>query len=580
MLDWVAGSDVEATMPKKTMGANLHGGLALIDYGNESEQEAYHTLFFSTTEGFLHAFNVQPSDSRLKHDDSYSLELFRFIPQELLKSSIQQWAHVSGLMRMPDFDHGNQSSEHKGGFSYGLDGPLTVWKHDAFKEQINGDYAGYALQDGIIEAQSRPTFPDSDLVFIYAGMRRGGHHLYALDVTSVSTSQAVNTLDPRLMFVIKGGKDAPKGSPYLQLGQTWSKPALGRIKVNGEVKPVLVIGGGYDADLYDQGFGKTNIGNQVYIIDAQTGYLYWAASSNFNSSATSSGLHKVPGMEYAIPSEIKVVDSDADGLTDLLYFGDLGGQLWRVKINARYDPDEKGFAKATPILKAGLTWQHQVKQDRRFFYPPSVSFMGAGVYAVSMVSGNPAAPFERSVQDGLFVVYDKPNGEIDQAGLDVCDLYLHKASKQDSTNCNADTAKKGWKLMFDQTLGERAVGTPIVFNHNLFFATFLPPEKAQGRLRQCEITLGSSRVYGLNIRAEYIDQPSGYFQRYELVKKNEFHLATRPTSRFAQSLRYIIRKKGRSVSSLSLLVGNKLIAELEMPKARITKVRWVPGGRY
>ena len=38
-------------------------------------------------------------------------------------------------------------------------------------------------------------------------------------------------------------------------------------------------------------------------------------------------------MKHSIVSRISTLDRDADGLVDHLYFGDLGGQIFRVDLN-------------------------------------------------------------------------------------------------------------------------------------------------------------------------------------------------------------------------------------------------------
>jgi type IV pilus assembly protein PilY1 len=38
-------------------------------------------------------------------------------------------------------------------------------------------------------------------------------------------------------------------------------------------------------------------------------------------------------MKHSIVSRISAIDRDGDGLTDHLYFGDLGGQVFRADLN-------------------------------------------------------------------------------------------------------------------------------------------------------------------------------------------------------------------------------------------------------
>ena len=96
---------------------------------------------------------------------------------------------------------------------------------------------------------------------------RGARSLYAIDVTSVN--------NPKIVWRIDNST-----SGYANIGQTWSKPVIGRINVDGKATDVLVMGGGYDpaydAPAYN---GGASMGRGVYILDARTGKrILWISS--------------------------------------------------------------------------------------------------------------------------------------------------------------------------------------------------------------------------------------------------------------------------------------------------------------
>ncbi|WP_350582738.1 hypothetical protein, partial [Pseudomonas sp. HY2-MNA-CIBAN-0224] len=71
-------------------------------------------------------------------------------------------------------------------------------------------------------------------------------------------------------------------------------------------------------------------GNAVYIADAKTGDVIWSISGRTSGA---SGKHiQVPEMKHSVVSKITTLDRDDDGMIDHLYFGDLGGQLFRVDL--------------------------------------------------------------------------------------------------------------------------------------------------------------------------------------------------------------------------------------------------------
>ena len=73
---------------------------------------------------------------------------------------------------------------------------------------------------------------------IYLTARRGGDLLYALDVT-----------DPEAPLIKWRKSSADNG--YSELGQTWSKPVVTKLKSRDQDKIVLMMGLGYDPDVDD-----------------------------------------------------------------------------------------------------------------------------------------------------------------------------------------------------------------------------------------------------------------------------------------------------------------------------------------
>jgi Tfp pilus tip-associated adhesin PilY1 len=112
-------------------------------------------------------------------------------------------------------------------------------------------------------------------------------------------------------------EDQPSGNALPDLGQTWSVPTLGRIRVieNGvqTEKTVAIFGGGMDAD------SKANPqrGNWLYMVDVETGQTLYK--------------HKLVG---AVPSDPAVVDTDLDGFLDTIYIGTTAGLLYKMDIHS------------------------------------------------------------------------------------------------------------------------------------------------------------------------------------------------------------------------------------------------------
>ncbi|MCP3674132.1 MAG: hypothetical protein GY829_06635, partial [Gammaproteobacteria bacterium] len=155
---------------------------------------------------------------------------------------------------------------------------------------------------------------------------------------------------------------------FSELGQTWSVPVISTIPgltydhdsdagdeyPTPEVpKPVLVFGAGYDTNKDATGVGTADsMGRGVFIVDALTGEKKWSYTS----------------LEHSVPSAITPMDSNGDGISDRLYFGDTGGNVWRVDMPGA----DIGITLPWRITKLADLNDGTVANDRRFFNSPDV----------------------------------------------------------------------------------------------------------------------------------------------------------------------------------------------------------------
>src|SRR5690606_36019361 len=105
------------------------------------------------------------------------------------------------------------------------------------------------------------------------------------------------------------------------MGYSWSKPTIAKIRFDGKVKTVMIVGGGYDMAYETDGYQpqsaltgqRANQGAGVYIFDAETGELLWNARYGNQSNQTSVDV-KHAEMKYSVVSQIKAFDRNTDGL--------------------------------------------------------------------------------------------------------------------------------------------------------------------------------------------------------------------------------------------------------------------------
>ncbi|MCB1728045.1 MAG: hypothetical protein KDI22_11510, partial [Gammaproteobacteria bacterium] len=135
----------------------------------------------------------------------------------------------------------------------------------------------------------------------------GGNGVFALDVTDPNTFSENNA--DNVVLWEKHSSD----TGYGELGYTFSQPAIIKAEGHGWV---AVFGNGYDS-----ANGKA----VLYIAQIDTGDLLATIDlSNVNAAADggSNGL-----------STVSPIDRDGDGEVDLIYAGDLNGNVWRFASN-------------------------------------------------------------------------------------------------------------------------------------------------------------------------------------------------------------------------------------------------------
>jgi len=168
------------------------------------------------------------------------------------------------------------------------------------------------------------------------GLRQGGNSYHQLDISNVGAT-------PTMMWEFE--------DPVYS-GQSWGRPIYGRIKLYDSINPndpidkwVLVIPAGM---AYNSENPNNLQGKGVFIIDAGTGELLWmvgyheadgasdSASTTFIETQTADEIHhlsKLAELNFPIASSLTGIDKDFDGFMDTVYFGNLGGHLFKLDIS-------------------------------------------------------------------------------------------------------------------------------------------------------------------------------------------------------------------------------------------------------
>lgn len=490
--------DLKTAVEFRQTGAVMHSQPILVTNKgklefNESTQTMGSTgredyVLFGTTQGALHV--VKAGTSGIAGGGE---EVFTFIPNEMLVKQKQAF-------EKPEVTSGGTNQ-----LFYGIDGPWT-----AYTEYVV-DGSGYlTVGDGKGDQKGVQN--------VYGGLRMGGRSYYALDLKDIQ--------NPKLKFHINPDS-ALAGTPLSYMGQSWSKPTIGFVNWAGKRTRVMFVGGGYDDGYESTSYDQTNKkGAGVYMFSAEdtsiqdgnntiaikAGELLWWSSANATTSiaSTKSGVVGInsPNMQYSVVSEIRSVDRDGDDLIDHVYFGDLGGQIFRTDFNNK-EKTIGSWAKA-PIL---IFDEHKANgKSPRFYDMPAFSLYnnnGSIFAVVSQGSGNRSAPLFADSSydyDAIYNIYDKDVARTDLYNYDsvknplitknikvdnVSGLRLINDDKRkDNTDgkgnilYNAPASAHGWYYKFtDCVTGygkcdsykqqtEKVFGTPIALNNKLFVSTF------------------------------------------------------------------------------------------------------------
>jgi type IV pilus assembly protein PilY1 len=403
-------SDIMQLLSLRQVGAVMHSSPLLLS--NEGKMTYNSTtgkmestnredyVLFGSTQGILHVVKVpdysETTTDGVTSNNSGGREVFAFVPHEMIERQ-------SKAFLTPELTTGGTAN-----LFYGIDAPWT-----AYTEYVPKSDGTLTVGTGktITVDESSSQLQGKQLV--YGGLRMGGRSYYALDLKDMN--------DPKLKFHINPDA-ATSGSPLSYMGQSWSKPKIAWVNWNGVRKLVMFVGGGYDAGYESDTYNQVNgVGAGVYMFSADgedAGSLLWWASSNASQTSDSDETEDVialrdENLKYSVVSEIKTADRDNDGLVDHLYFGDLGGQVFRIDLNNNASTIGAFATRSTRILNMHNT---TAGYSPRFYAAPSFAIFkdtvsGKLFAAISIGSGNlshPLAGYDSGRSyDALYTIYDK-----------------------------------------------------------------------------------------------------------------------------------------------------------------------------
>jgi len=402
-------------------------------------------IIAGANDGFLHGFNAGEWDSvQGEYDNGTGEEVFAFMP----------WSARTTIMNLA--------------------------KDDATAHPLNVD-GSPAVADVWIDSNSDPD--DAKLwgewkTMLVTGMREGGEQYLALDVTDPSAATY-----PAYAWEFPLESDTTWRN---YIAQTWSQPVITRVRLErttGEIEErwVAIVGFGYDStsDVNDtaQYNAASTKGRGIMMLDIETGRP--VAARKFGVATGD-----VADMLYAMPSSPAVLDYDGDGFADVIYIGDVGGNLWKWVVR---DP---GLANASDAQLYQADWPFRKFFDhdpstsstahaRSFYFSPAATLVN-GILHIGFGSGerndlNCSSSLRGcDVLNRYYVLKDR---DVWDAGL-LATVDGREAPTGDLTDLTTAPAScpavEPEGFFFTVSDGEKFVTNSEVFNSFFFTSTFKP----------------------------------------------------------------------------------------------------------
>jgi type IV pilus assembly protein PilY1 len=444
-------NDIHGGSRSWILGDILHSRPSVVHYdtdGNNTLDEAF--LFTGGNDGIMHCFK-----------DSDGSEVWGFIPPDL-------------LTRLKELSDG--STNHK----YFVDGAPVVYQT-----------AGQKI--------------------LFFGERRGGYNYYALDVTAYNSPSSLYNIGPTFLKSNDGNNDGILDGDSALLGQSWSEPAIHKIKTSSGSETVFLMAGGYDTnqdkppyDVVDPTNSRVDhdsVGKAVFTINVSTGAI---SKLNVNAGYYADMTHCIV--------DVSGFDSNGNGYTNRVYAGDLGGNIFAFKDDGSNEDDGTmdqyggdGIWNQRKLFSASADGV-----QRKIFYSPDAVEESFGEM-IFFGTGDRADPEGTGVINRIYAIknhWEDPatfNTLTESDLWDVTEDLIVLGSLTDQTLVRSKLAEKdGWFIRLDQNAGEKVTSSVLVYNGVVYFTTYTPESGSinPNPIDPCEVVSGrgQARLYALNYK--------------------------------------------------------------------------------
>lgn len=276
----------------------------------------------------------------------------------------------------------------------------------------------------------------------------------------------------------------PTASQAPYLGDSWSKMMVGRVrtKIGGTEteKWVGFIGAGYNAGNCSGGGACDTRGKGFFVVDLSDGSILWSFSYGAGTTSTTSA-----DMKYSIPGQAAIVDTDNDGFVDLVYIGDIGGNMWRFKFCLSTD-ESCGISGATKTWSGSIFFDSSSGNIRPIYTSPAVSKDESGNLWVYWGTGDKTDPTASNAQEHFYGVKDNEPRTATRTTSNIDNITT------DAGTYAPTDAKVGWRIQLAGG-GQKILADPTVFGGVVYYTSYTPPSGND----PCEQG-GTSQLHGVN----------------------------------------------------------------------------------
>ncbi|MCH7707775.1 MAG: hypothetical protein IH884_04760 [Myxococcales bacterium] len=342
---------------------------------------------------------------------------------------------------------------------------------------------------------------------LVAGLRRGGRHYFALDITNPNDKAGPGGITLsypgfEAFGPAYGWEFPPENDPdsYLDImGFTWSKPIITRVRVQvnndgvAHERWVAIVAGGYDltsdpnptevtgkVSVYDV---TSRLGRAILMIDMKTGEPL--AVKKFDAAATGDEKY----MQFAMPSRPAVLDLNNDGYADLVYVGDMGGQVFKWVIGPLGGDPVNGSAVSDDVAQPNWPFRRfftaPVLDDagtlyyQNLFHAPAAAYVGGKLYVAFGAGERIELNYEGDAsldENNRFYVVSDPDP------LEIASPVIPMATETDLIDATSSpggvSITTGRGFFIKAVDGEKFVVNPVIFAGQVVTASFAPTNSA------------------------------------------------------------------------------------------------------